>query len=347
MKNKKFFLILPWIILLGCSPTNQSSSVVAVKKPDDITQVKEPKKEEATAPVQLQVGSDCSKSNSEVERKECLAKDYAQADQELNRVYKEAKSKVNESEGKSLTDAQLSWITYRDKKCELETHANLGGTGYRAFLNICLARVTRERITELQSYLTNTNTSSSTIPEVKKSKEKVFTKSDIQRLSSKVHLSAVQVESFLKSEQENNENSGRTILPTYLPDGYRIESASLNICNVPLETKKFHTYRIVYRKSENISFRVSNVFVCYGGAAPIDAKNIDIPSKKFSKVRVSYKEFDSLVNGPLVTGELATLDSETSKESSTLIFFNYTNPKLNIEEAKKIMSSMEYLNEKK
>ena len=342
MKNKKFFLILPWIIVLGCSPTNQSSSVVAVKKPDDVKQVKESKKEEVTAPVQLQVGSDCSKSNSEVERKECLAKDYAQADQELNRVYKEVKSKVNESEGKSLTDAQLSWITYRDKTCELETHANLGGTGYRAFLNTCLARVTRKRTIELQSYLSN----NSTVPQVKKAKEKIFTESEIQQFSSKTHLSISQVKSFLESESNNNEDQRKTILPTRIPNGYRIERVVLNPCTEPSEKKSSHTYQVVYRKSENISFSVSNYLVCKdGGADPSAFKTIDIPSRKFDKVMIEYVEFDGSTNGALAQGEISSR-IDNSGILRILSFLTYKSPKLDLQEVKEIMNSMDYLSEK-
>jgi hypothetical protein len=178
------------------------------------------------------------------------------------------------------------------------------------------------------------------------SEDKTIGESALEILSKKTQLNSKQISSFLRSEEENNETGGKTILPTYIPEGYKIESVLLNPCTQPSEVKQRHSYRIVYRKSESMSFTVSNYLVCgQGGADPSDFKTIDMPSAKFGILRISYKEFDSLTNTPLIEGEIST-PADNSGISRLLMLLVYENPSLNIEEVKKIMSSMDYLNEK-
>jgi uncharacterized protein YecT (DUF1311 family) len=104
------------------------------------------------APVQI-AQADCSGSGSNLEYKDCLRRNYEAADAELNRVYRQVKAGLGTEQRALLTDAQLAWITYRDKGCEFEAFGSRGATGYRGFLSQCKERVTRSRTAELQAFL--------------------------------------------------------------------------------------------------------------------------------------------------------------------------------------------------
>ena len=97
--------------------------------------------------------ADCSGSGSNVEYKNCLGRNYEAADADLNRVYRKVKAGLGSEQRDLLANAQLAWITYRDKGCEFETFGSRGGTGYRGFLSQCMERVTRSRIAELEAFL--------------------------------------------------------------------------------------------------------------------------------------------------------------------------------------------------
>lgn len=97
--------------------------------------------------------SDCSGLGSNIEYKDCLRRNYEAADADLNRVYRQVRAGLGAEQRALLTDAQLAWITYRDKGCEFATFGSRGGTGYRGFLSQCKERVTRSRIAELEAFL--------------------------------------------------------------------------------------------------------------------------------------------------------------------------------------------------
>jgi uncharacterized protein YecT (DUF1311 family) len=95
---------------------------------------------------------DCSNDRSLLEQTECFRKDYKQADKELNRVYKQVISDLSsENERKQkLIRAEQAWIKYRDTNCEYRS-SMWGGVQRVGFNYSCLARMTRERIQELQN----------------------------------------------------------------------------------------------------------------------------------------------------------------------------------------------------
>ena len=97
---------------------------------------------------------DCSKSYEELNTPEgryCSGAAYEAADNELNRVYKQVISGLSSNAKKQLTQEELDWIKYRDRKCDAEIPKR--GTGYGIFLNQCLEKVTRQRTKELRSRL--------------------------------------------------------------------------------------------------------------------------------------------------------------------------------------------------
>lgn len=94
----------------------------------------------------------CTGASNNLEYKDCVSRSFEAADRELNQIYKKVRSTIGPEEKEILTDAQLAWITYRDKTCDFETVQNRRGSGYRTFLNSCKERMTKARINELRAY---------------------------------------------------------------------------------------------------------------------------------------------------------------------------------------------------
>jgi uncharacterized protein YecT (DUF1311 family) len=82
---------------------------------------------------------------------------HADADNQLNSVYRQALEKVGLlSNGpelrKRLTEAQRAWILFRDKHCAVEGDY-MGGapTWQSTYTVMCLARTTEQRVKELEA----------------------------------------------------------------------------------------------------------------------------------------------------------------------------------------------------
>ena len=96
----------------------------------------------------------CTDAQTTAEMRDCTGKEYKQADAELNRVYKQLMSKLEDEGHKTaLKNAQQAWIRYRDTNCEYESYLNRGGTIYSVIHTGCLTRMTKERTTELREVL--------------------------------------------------------------------------------------------------------------------------------------------------------------------------------------------------
>ena len=107
--------------------------------------------------VQLPVlASDCSKALSNHEMLQCTEAAYAQADKQLNRVYRRIISELKRSDGQggtriaALRDAQRKWIVERDTTCKRRVEAEWGGGSGAAVANfLCLQELTTKRTGEL------------------------------------------------------------------------------------------------------------------------------------------------------------------------------------------------------
>jgi len=108
-----------------------------------------------TTGVQAQQRDPC-KGETTPEMKLCAAKRYKQADAELNRVYRELMSKLDDEGHKtSLKTAQQAWLKYRDGHCEFVSYLNRGGTIYFVVLTECMTSLTSSRTKELKEQITN------------------------------------------------------------------------------------------------------------------------------------------------------------------------------------------------
>ncbi|MBM4174456.1 MAG: DUF1311 domain-containing protein [Ignavibacteria bacterium] len=78
---------------------------------------------------------------------------YMKADKELNLVYKQVMSALNEQEKASLKSAQKKWISRKESTCKKEANEYEGGSMAPMILNNCLEEKTIQRTKELRAML--------------------------------------------------------------------------------------------------------------------------------------------------------------------------------------------------
>jgi uncharacterized protein YecT (DUF1311 family) len=88
------------------------------------------------------------------EMKQCAAKKYKQADDELNKVYRQLMSKLdNEGHKTSLKTAQQAWLKYRDNNCDFVSFLYQGGSIYSVIVVECRTTLTNTRTKELKEQI--------------------------------------------------------------------------------------------------------------------------------------------------------------------------------------------------
>jgi uncharacterized protein YecT (DUF1311 family) len=103
----------------------------------------------ATSTAQTQ--KDPCKGETTFEMKQCAGNRYLRADEELNKVYRQLMSKLDDEGWKtSLKTAQQAWLKYRDTHCEFEGYLNIGGTIHPIVVADCMTSVTTARTKELK-----------------------------------------------------------------------------------------------------------------------------------------------------------------------------------------------------
>lgn len=96
----------------------------------------------------------CENAQTTVEMRDCAGKEYRRADAELNGVYQQLMSKLDDAGYKSaLRISEQDWIKYRDANCEFESYLNKGGTIYPVVYEGCRTRMTVARTNELREML--------------------------------------------------------------------------------------------------------------------------------------------------------------------------------------------------
>jgi uncharacterized protein YecT (DUF1311 family) len=111
---------------------------------------------------------DCIDPQTQMEMTFCAGVDYQEADAALNALWPDvlAAAKLNDeyvgdmarergvpTTVEALRDAQRAWIRFRDAQCEFEAYEVFGGTMQPMVGSLCLARLTRQRITLLSQAL--------------------------------------------------------------------------------------------------------------------------------------------------------------------------------------------------
>ncbi|MBA3911804.1 MAG: hypothetical protein C0524_18490 [Rhodobacter sp.] len=104
---------------------------------------------------------DCANTMVQYELNICAEMDWQEADDDLNRAYKEVMAEMKamdtnlppELQGAedALRSAQRAWIDYRDANCSTAGFQMRGGSAERLVVYGCLRQMTLERTEELRA----------------------------------------------------------------------------------------------------------------------------------------------------------------------------------------------------
>lgn len=98
---------------------------------------------------------DCANAADQSTLNECAARQYKQADAQLNTLYQQINGhlKDNPQGKKSLLMAQRAWLAFRDAECTFAASGVEGGSVYPLIHNQCLADLTQKRVETFKGYL--------------------------------------------------------------------------------------------------------------------------------------------------------------------------------------------------
>ena len=104
-------------------------------------------------PMQVAQQPNCKSPQTTLDMNVCSSQEFQAADRKLNQVYQQLLPKLNSKQKQRLTVAQRSWLKFRDESCNYEMGQFEGGTLAASTYGYCRARVTQERIKDLEGYL--------------------------------------------------------------------------------------------------------------------------------------------------------------------------------------------------
>jgi uncharacterized protein YecT (DUF1311 family) len=103
----------------------------------------------------------CADPQDQSTMTQCAGLDFEAADAELNNAWVEIKASAIESDTSdgggrhdyetALLASQRAWLTFRDEECFWQGFAARGGSMEPMLVSICAAKLTRERIKQLQT----------------------------------------------------------------------------------------------------------------------------------------------------------------------------------------------------
>ncbi len=145
-----------------------SDSALQSKEPSVRPSAAEPDSTIATAPsdpnfdadtgnTSVTVNPSCSDAVTQTDMNICAHQTYETVDVALNQTYQALTAELSASDQELLTDAELAWIEYRDRTCELEAASYEGGSIQPLIHSQCLTRITENRTAELQAHLNELN----------------------------------------------------------------------------------------------------------------------------------------------------------------------------------------------
>ena len=107
--------------------------------------------------VQVAQQPNCKNPQTTLDMNVCSTLEFEAADSKLNQVYQQLQAKISSRQKQKLTAAQRTWITFRDQNCEYAKGQFEGGTLAASTYGYCRARVTQDRIKDLEGYLKQAN----------------------------------------------------------------------------------------------------------------------------------------------------------------------------------------------
>lgn len=138
MKLRTFLVILVAIALLLAAISLQPS--LAQDSPQQIAQ-------------QLSQKPNCNNPATTSDMNLCSTQESQAADKKLNQVYQQLKPKLSSKQQQRLTNAQVAWIKFKNDSCDYERSQFEGGSLAPSTYGYCIARVTQQRISDLERYL--------------------------------------------------------------------------------------------------------------------------------------------------------------------------------------------------
>ncbi|MEG4208793.1 lysozyme inhibitor LprI family protein [Microcoleus sp. S13_B4] len=108
-------------------------------------------------PVQVAQQPNCKSPQTTVEMNVCSSQEFEAADKKLNQLYQQLQAKISSRQKQRLTVAQRTWIKFRDENCDYAKGQFEGGSLAASTYGYCRARVTQERIKDLEGYLKQAN----------------------------------------------------------------------------------------------------------------------------------------------------------------------------------------------
>jgi uncharacterized protein YecT (DUF1311 family) len=115
----------------------------------------------SVSPGSAEEAPNCLDPQDQTSMTQCAGQDFEKADKELNAIWPALKAQAIEddkTEGKGLQDtenalleSQRAWLTFRDAECKWQGFAAHGGSMEPMLVNICAAKLTRDRIKQLQT----------------------------------------------------------------------------------------------------------------------------------------------------------------------------------------------------
>ncbi len=105
------------------------------------------------SPLQLAQQPNCKSPQTTLDQNLCSSQEFQAADKKLNQVYQQLQPKLNSKQKQRLIVAQRSWLKFRDETCDYEMGQFEGGSVAASTYGYCRARVTKERVKDLERYL--------------------------------------------------------------------------------------------------------------------------------------------------------------------------------------------------
>jgi len=102
---------------------------------------------------QLAQQPNCKSPQTTLDMNMCSSQEFQAADKKLNQVYQQLQPKLNRKQKQRLIVAQRSWLKFRDETCDYESGHFEGGSVAPSIYGYCRARVTKERVKDLEGYL--------------------------------------------------------------------------------------------------------------------------------------------------------------------------------------------------
>jgi uncharacterized protein YecT (DUF1311 family) len=99
----------------------------------------------------------CKSPQTTLDMNMCSSQEFKAADTKLNQLYQQLRAKLNSKQQQRLTVAQRSWIKFRDETCSYEAGHFEGGTLAPPVYISCRARVTKQRVKDLEDYWKQAN----------------------------------------------------------------------------------------------------------------------------------------------------------------------------------------------